>query len=300
MPSTVQLRKPSVELVSYTPDALELLIYTKSTRLQGKQGLDEIKAWDYGKKLAELAYMRDTIKSSWEFVNYVFHIQGVSRSFTHQFVRTRSQSSYDDPSLGMASANPAVAAFAQESQRTVDASENGHVMPPVKPENAEWFESSMQVVANLYEQALAMGEPPQNARFLLTHSVSTSIIAGYTLRALHDMAEVRLCTRTQGEYQDVFRMMREKVIEVHPWAEDFINVFCVNHGTCCFPRYNKCPIQGPLFNPETGGRFDRLMTTDGVHVVGVPACPVSRSEVLRLWKEIRHEATPVAKAGRTM
>jgi hypothetical protein len=295
----MDLRTPTVDLISYTQDALELLIATKSTRLQGRVTIEDIKGWPIGRKLEELSYMRDTIKSSWEFVHYIFHIQGVSRSFTHQFVRTRTQSSYDDPALGVANANPAIAMFAQESHRTVDASENGFVMPPVKEENREWFEKVLVGQSILYQTALDMGEPPQNARFLLPHAVATGLIAGYTLRALHDMAEARLCTRTQGEYQDVFRMIRERVIEVHPWAEPFINVFCVNHGTCCFPRYSKCPIQGMLFNPETGLRHDMAQTTDGVHVVMVPARPAKRSEILVAWKEIRHEATPVAKDGRT-
>jgi thymidylate synthase ThyX len=280
------VKTPTVDLVSCTPDALELLIYTKSTRLQGKQTLEDIKSWSMGKKLEHLAYMRDTIKSSWEFVDYMFEIHGVSRAFTHQFVRTRDQAGIDDPAFGEPDANPAVAAFAQESMRTVNVAENGFVRPTgIKPENVEMFDVMMEGEFKMYSGLIAASEPPQNARGVLGMSVATSIIVKLSLRALHHMAEVRLCTRTQGEYQYVFRMMRDRVIEVHPWAVDFINVFCVNHGTCCFPRYTKCPIQGPLFNPETGGRFDE---------VPVRSCPpLSSREVLEMWKNIRHEATPV-------
>lgn len=315
----MELRTPIVRLTYHTPDAIELLIYTKSTRLQGKQTIDEIKAWPYEKKLEELAYMRDTIKSSWEFVDYIFEIHGVSREFTHQFVRTRDMTGIDDPAFGEPDANFGVVSFAQESQRTVDASGNGFVLPTtLAAENREWFELKLDDSNRVYAEALSRGEPPQNARALLPTAVSTSIIVKASLRTLHHMAEVRLCTRTQGQYQDVFRLMRTAVYDVHPWAKGWIEVFCVNNGTCCFPRYNKCPIQGPLFNPETGLRFDRKINAElkpnsekfwdpedtdvptQLKNPYAPARPAKRAEIFKMWEEIRHEARPVAVGGKTM
>lgn len=284
------IHKPHVELFNYTPHALETMIYTKSTRLQGRQTLQKIIDWPYEKKIEELNYMRDTIKSSWEFVDYIFFITGVSREFTHQFVRTRDFAGVDDPAFGQPDANFAVASFAQESQRTVDASGNGFVLPTtLSPENASWFEMKLDSFNEVYMEALGRGEPPQNARALLPTAVSTSIIVKASLRALHHAAEVRLCTRTQGQYQDVFRMMRQEILAVHPWAESFINVYCVNNGTCCFPRYKQCPVQPSLFNPETGLRYDELQIR-----------PSKRSEIFKIWSGERHEARPVARDGKTM
>ena len=83
-----------VKLISYTQDALELLLLTKNTRLanDGLLTLDDIKGWSHDKKMQHIGYMRDTIQSSWEFVDYTFKISGVSRAFTHQLVRTRTAS----------------------------------------------------------------------------------------------------------------------------------------------------------------------------------------------------------------
>lgn len=287
---SVTLRTPEVRLVTYTPDALETLIYTKSTRLQGRQTLEAIKVWPMSKKLEHLGYMRDTIKSSWEFVEYTFEIHGVSREFTHQFVRTRDMSGIDDPAFGEPDANFGVVSFAQESQRTVDASANGFVLPTtINEQHRSYYEGALQDANDAYSQLLAWGEPPQNARAVLPTAISTSIIVKASLRTLHHMAEVRLCTRTQGQYQDVFRLMREQVYAVHPWAFGWIEVYCCNTGVCCFPRYDKCPIQPPTFNPDTGLRCD-----------GSSERPATRKEIFKLWEEIRHEARPVAKDGRTM
>src|SRR3954466_8252022 len=114
--------KPTVVLINYTSEARELLLYTKQTRLSLDAGLmDEIRAWPEEKKQAELDYMLGTIRSSWEFCDYVFAVNGVSRGFTHQYVRTREGS------------------YAQQSQRTVDMSGFDFVMPGVFEDSPESF-----------------------------------------------------------------------------------------------------------------------------------------------------------------
>ena len=92
-----------VKLINYTSDAVNLLLFTKNTRLMDDDNaLSKIKTWSEEKKQEELDYMLKTIRSSWEFIDYTFNIRDVSRGFTHQFVRTRQ------------------ASYAQQSQRTVD------------------------------------------------------------------------------------------------------------------------------------------------------------------------------------
>jgi thymidylate synthase (FAD) len=255
-----------VELVGYTQDALELLLFTKSIRLAGKeQTLEDIKAWPMEKKLEHLAYMRDTIKSSWEFVDYTFKISEVTRAFTHQFVRTRSNS------------------YAQESQRTVDVSEHGWLTPDGLDIGQQLrFDTSINSSLREYDFFLSEGVHPSKARGLLPTNIHTSIIAKVNLRSISQMAEVRLCTRTQGEYQDVFRAMRAEVLKVHPWAEDFINVWCVQHGTCYFPRYKECPVQRYTHHGESSDYHRRVL-----------------EEVKEQFWSTRHEATPVAFAGQT-
>jgi len=251
----------NVTLLSHQPDALELLLYTKNTRLRGGVTLDDIKAWPAEKKAEHLAYMLDTIQSSWEFAYYVFEIEGVSRAFTHQFVRTRTGS------------------YAQESQRTVDVRDAGYVTPKMD-KNQDLYGAIIEDSIYGYADLIEAGVPVQDARGVLPTNICTSIIAGFNLRTLHDMAEKRLCTRTQGEYQDVFRAMRSRVIEVHPWTEPFLQVYCINHGTCCFPRYTECPVQ----------RY--TLTGAGQEA--------AKERVKIEFESLRHEAVPVAKDGRTM
>ena len=71
-----------VTLVSHTQNARELLVFTKSTRLNVTTGLlDVINLYSPEKMQKELDYMVDTIKSSWEFVDFTFCIEGVISLF---------------------------------------------------------------------------------------------------------------------------------------------------------------------------------------------------------------------------
>lgn len=73
-----------VRLINYTKDAVDTLLYTKSTRLElGKETENKIKAMSEEEKMAELDYMSKTVPSSWEFVDYIFEIRGVSLSLIH-------------------------------------------------------------------------------------------------------------------------------------------------------------------------------------------------------------------------
>jgi flavin-dependent thymidylate synthase len=249
-----------VVLIDSTYNALDLLLYTKNTRLQAGTTLTDIWRWPMEKKLEHLAYMRDTIKSSWEFVNYTFEISGVTRAFTHQLVRTRN------------------GRYAQESMRTVDVSEANVKIPDGHEFLTDYFRDEAANIMGTYSYMVKEGMPPQDARGILPTNVCTSIIAQFSLRTLHEMALVRLCTRTQGEYQDVFRQMKRAVVEVHPWADDFIQVNCVATGVCAFPRYTECPIQKWT-----------LANTDHV-----------KEQCKKAWEENRHEAVPVVKDGMTM
>lgn len=249
-----------IELIDYQEDALSILLYTKNTRLQGVSTLAEVKAWPMEKKLEELAYMRDTIKSSWEFATYIFEIKDVTRAFTHQLVRTRQ------------------ASYAQESFRSGDASAHGWLTP--NHEAAGLFDETCEFAFDQYNTLVENRMPRQDARGVIPTNALTNIIMKVDLRTLHNMAEIRLCTRTQGEYQNIFREMRKRVIEVHPWAEDFIQVFCANHGTCCFPRYDACPI--------------KKYTVDDIDL------KAAKNEIKFAWEHERHEAIVESKNGRSM
>ena len=250
-----------VDLISYTQNAWDLLLGTKTTRMRGKDPseMSEQEKWEHWR------YMLDTIKSPFEFVDYVFEITGVSKNFTHQLVRTRT------------------GAYQQETSRALDMSDVGVVLPEnfeESPELLEIFWDGVEESRQTYRRLIAAGGELQDARAILPGNMETAIKAKFNLRTLSETAKTRLCARTQGEYQKVFRLMREAVIATHPWADPLLQVHCVATGTCAFPRWGKdhCPFYDPRMDLEKLKEDTRL----------------------KFWNSEMAQANPVAKNGVSM
>ena len=204
----------NVQLIDYTGNghsnkdrAIDLLIFTKSTRLEMKPGLiDEIERWDYQKKLQELDYMSKTIPSSWEFVDYTFLITGVTRGFTHQFVRTRT------------------ASFAQQTMRVLNVGGWTYGKgPTIKDSNKEVYEEAMSMIADTYDTLISNGAAIEDARGVLPTNIHTNIVVKMNMRTFVEMVRKRSSARTQGEYRDVLEAMKDAVLDVHPWVSMFIH-----------------------------------------------------------------------------
>lgn len=293
-----------VTLISYTPDALELLLFTKNTRLAvSPTGLDEVRGWSAERKAKELAYMLGTIQSSWEFVEYTFVIEEVTRAFTHQAVRHR---------VGVS--------FAQQAQRVVDMTgfkymrpggeitEAGHRNPGEMLgqllDPAMVYDEAMTDIAESYAHLRALGVNPQDARGVLPTNIATNIVWKINLRALHEMLAKRLCVKAQGEFQNVARLMRESVIAVHPWAEPFLRVGCAFHGVCIFPGVpvDQCHVKPHVFNPATGHPWGRdyavrfLPEGEGGRQVEMAFRSATRDEIQQLWQLERREIQPTVPA----
>lgn len=198
-----------VKLINYTQEAAELLLFTKSTRLTLSPDLmDEIRAWSPEKKAAELAYMADTIPSSWEFVDYTFLVEGVSRAYTHQQVRTRA------------------ASYAQQTMRVLDMGEFEYVYTD-RVLADDGAKKAVDMVLDTIKAGYnvltrAHGLPPEDARGILPTNIATNIVCKFNLRTFVGLAQSRTGGRTQSEYQKVVNAMADEVLKVHPWAEKFL------------------------------------------------------------------------------
>lgn len=197
-----------VTLINYTQEAAELLIFTKSTRLTMSPGLfDEIRNWSDERKLEELRYMANTIPSSWEFVSYTFLVEGVSRAYTHQQVRTRA------------------ASYAQQTMRVLNMGEFDYVYTDriaANPGAKAQVDTALKAIKLSYNNIIQLGLPAEDARGILPTNIATNIVCKFNLRTLSELAKSRTGGRTQSEYQKVINSAIDKVLAVHPWAEAFL------------------------------------------------------------------------------
>lgn len=204
-----------VKLFDYTgkghplPDyAARILAYTKNTRLeQGEDGLSKFMIMSQEDLAAELKYIANTLRTSWEFVTFTFQIIGVTRAFTHQLVRTRT------------------ASYAQQAQRVVDLSEAMVSEPETvasSPEAHAVWSDAVKTIQQAYSSLQKLGIPNQDCRGIVPTNIQTNIAVHMNLRVLADLVGKRQNLRAQGEYADVVRGMVEEVIGVMPWVEPFL------------------------------------------------------------------------------
>lgn len=299
----------NVTLLACTPDALDVLLFTKQTRLtMSAQGLEEIKAWPPERKAEELRYMRNTIQSSWEFVDYIFAIEGVTRAFTHQLVRHRIGTSFAQQTMRtmpmegfryLATGNlgdddmPRIEFGTRKllngpvsELRMVDTLYGGD--PEQEP--AEMYRLGMDMINSVYGLMLEKGAKPQDARGILPTNILTNIIFKANLRTLHDMALKRLCVKSQGEFQDVFGAIVDCVTRAHPWAADFLKVQCAWNGTCLFPSVpvTDCHVKARVYNPVTGQSY-------GQDAGDQYASPATVDVLYQLHRSKRTEIQPVVQ-----
>jgi len=198
-----------VTLINHNEKALELLLFSKSTRLKMSPSLmDDIERLSAQEKIDEAEYIANTIRSSWEFLDYTFLIEGVSRAFTHQFVRNRQGS------------------YAQQTMRMLDVSDFEYITGPTlefDSQASRLYHDMMATINATYQELMELGIPAEDARGILPTNICTNIMVKYNLRTLAELIASRSSPRTQGEFREVMGAMYDAVIEVHPWAVLFLN-----------------------------------------------------------------------------
>jgi flavin-dependent thymidylate synthase len=276
----------NVTLLASTPDALDVLLFTKNTRLKmSGEGLEDVKNWTLERKAEELRYMRNTIQSSWEFVDYVFAIEGVTRAFTHQLVRHRVGTSFAQQTQRgivmeegfeyLATGEPLHPDGGRRSERASYRRDRGGIEGEGGTRNpSNVYDWTMQRIDEGYTLLTELGVDAQDARGVLPTNILTNIVFKANLRTLHDMALKRLCVKTQGEFQDVFIKLINVVIDTHYWAEPFLRVQCAWNGTCLFPSLpvDKCHVKPHVYDPTTAMAYGfpavaHPSTTEAIYLI---------------------------------
>ena len=209
------MKMPQVSILYFTgqgfPDPLyaaRLLAYTKNTRLeQGADGFAKFLSMPEDELMKELDYISKTLRSSWEFVDFIFQIKFVTRAFTHQLVRTRT------------------ASYAQQAQRVVDMSSFETSVPQtvIEVDSGAAWEELMKKTMETYAFYQASGVPNQDCRGVLPTNVFTNIMVKMNLRTLADILGKRKNLRAQGEYGFVAIEMERVALEAMPWLKPFLD-----------------------------------------------------------------------------
>jgi thymidylate synthase (FAD) len=168
-----------------------------------------------------------------EQVWFEFGISGVTRAFSHQFVRHR---------MGIS--------FEQQSQRYVTF--KGGEFPYTVPDSVREaglendLNEEFERLASLYDRMVQAGVPAEDARFVLPNATNTNFKITVNFAELLHIADLRLCTRAQWEFRKVVAMMRAELMRRFPELARYLQPKCGERrqGYCDEPYedWQRCPI----------------------------------------------------------
>jgi thymidylate synthase (FAD) len=194
-----------VSLLSHTPNPDDVV--TASARLcySDESAMDILEHTNEKTKKGLIKHLfKSGHTSTFEHASFTFAIEGISRNCSHQLVRHR------------------VASYSQKSQRynTESFSDDNVIYPePIKKASDEikqLYYSSFKRSFDDYQKLLDMGIKKEDARYVLPHGWETKIVVTMNARSLHHFFNLRLCSRSQTEIQELAKHMLIEVRKVAP------------------------------------------------------------------------------------
>lgn len=140
-----------------------------------------------GKDFLRMLINRDHI-SVLEHAQATFRVKGGSRSFTHQMVRHR------------------LCSFTQQSQRYVNESKFGHVIPEAirhEPRAYKIYQNFMKEAKQVYAELQELGIKNEDARFVLPNAVVSEIVITANFREWRHIMELRGEAEAQWEIRQI-------------------------------------------------------------------------------------------------
>lgn len=254
---------PRVYLLQATPDPLGSLA-AACMMYEGKVVRDisrDVTDEDRRHYFAES--FKTHLKAPWEFIDFHFMVEGVTRSFTHQMVRQRT------------------AVYAQESLRFAvkEGFKDEVPLPPsllgLEPEHTgvQLWKQTIETIQLVYEALVDGGMPAEDARGLLPHSITTRLNYKTNFRNLVDHIGNRLCTQAQFEWRIEVTELVHAIKNYRPinrldesWQFELIAESEVFRPVCY--SLGKCPFnadfdRGCTIRPRVeAGEFDKIKTEE--------------------------------------
>ncbi|MGQ4891293.1 MAG: FAD-dependent thymidylate synthase [Candidatus Njordarchaeia archaeon] len=161
------------------------------------------------------------LSSVLDFSYYMFAIEGVSRSFTHQWVRYR------------------IAAHMQQSLRYVKISvdkPDWFIVPPTITQKGVdaiiTYVKNQLKAGETYLKLLEKGVPPEDARFALPIGVKTHLTSVFNAEEFIHIVKQRTCFDAQWEIRTVANVILIAGLIVHPIIFEGLGPHCIYEGVC--------------------------------------------------------------------
>ena len=180
-----------VELLDITPNALEKIgQYAGICYNSSMDSNSCVRRAISCKNKGHLATLR--------FASAVFHVSGISRVCSHQFVRSKHLD------------------FLQRSQRYCSELQSSVVEPKMTQEQEAEYFTAILGAQEAYENLIKLGMKKEDARFVLPEATTTELIVVGNFQAWLDFIALRADTHAQWEIREVAKTINNKLSEHAP------------------------------------------------------------------------------------
>lgn len=238
MEKEATIRYKNVSLLSYTRDA-EDVVYAAARGCYSTLSSVDILAvglTDPSTPKTKERVIHDILKSGHhsccEHANYTFCIENISRSCSHQLVRSR------------------IASFSHQSLRYTLAQDGQFRIPDsiaMRPATKEIMECHINACKGIYDKLVALGIPKEDARDALPMCTTSHITVTMNARELRHFFTLRTCRRAQQEIRDIANNMLAICYSLHPLLFQECGPYCATHNGQCKEAVpcGETPFNGP-------------------------------------------------------
>ena len=164
-----------------------------------------------------MALKGETLSTALEAIQFTFQIDGLSRASSHQLVRVRIGSGFSQKGMSDAYYGdidyvvPASIEAVGKTQRYLDL---------------------MKQCSAFYDELFDDGVPFQDARFVIPHAATTSLVWTVNYLALKNFCQKRMQNSQSWEMNALSKLLREEIRVVSPLLADPLAPLCELTGRC--------------------------------------------------------------------
>lgn len=184
-----------IELLQATPNP-EVFIGKMAGICYGKETTDEATAIKRAAHCVEKGHL-----STLRFAYATFHVSGISRVCSHQFVRSKHLD------------------FLQRSQRYCGENEAQNVFPvsiSADIDRLSLYTAIIEHSQQVYEHLLTMGVKKEDARMILPQCTETELIVTGNFQAWRDFIKLRSGKEAQWEIRNVAIEIKNQLAQIAP------------------------------------------------------------------------------------
>ena len=136
-----------------------------------------------------------------EHASATFHVEGISRSCTHQLVRHR------------------ISSYAQLSMRQVEPERLSTICPSsigLREDTRNLYVTAFDICRKVYKQLRELGVPKEDARFIIPMGIETQIVITMNFRSWIHFLKLRTSKKAQWEIRAMANEIWKQLKEIAP------------------------------------------------------------------------------------